>query len=59
MEGGWGWWASLNGRWVGLVGKSEWRVGWVQGLVFQPAWGVTSMSAWVGGADDQGEGIGN
>ena len=27
MEGGWGWWASLNGGWVGLVGQSEWRVG--------------------------------
>ena len=27
MEGGWGWWASLSGGRVGLVGQSEWRVG--------------------------------
>ena len=32
MEGGWGWWASLNGGWnggwVGPVGQSEWGVEW-------------------------------
>ena len=33
MEGGWGWWASLNGGWVGLVSKSEWRVGGAGGPV--------------------------
>ena len=38
MEGGWGWWASLSGGWVGLGAQSEWRVsgagGWRVG-----AWG--------------------
>ena len=47
MEGGWGWWASLSGGWVGLVGQSEWRVG---GAGSQSEWRVSGAGGWRVGA---------